>query len=299
MTEEELIGAAVQVPGAESGDAPGAGAPCGARVDLHVHTTTSDGSDTFEDVLAQAAAHGIKRIAFTNHDTTRGLDEARALGSCFGIEVIGGIEISAYDFARGRKVHVLGYGLADDAPAIAALCAPLLDARRANSLWQLDQLLGAGYRIDVEHVYELAQASTCLYKQHLMAALTDEPHESPAYKTLYRGLFKNGGICDRDIVYVDARDAVRAIVEDGGIAVLAHPGQLDSYGFVPELVKCGLGGIEMYHPDHTPVDRVRCARLAARFGLAVTGGSDYHGRFGDIPHLGFRVPADFKDSLPL
>ena len=55
----------------------------------------------------------------------------------------------------------------------------------------------------------------------------------------------------------------------------------------------------MYHPDHTPVDRVRCARLAARFGLAVTGGSDYHGRFGDIPHLGFRVPADFKDSLPL
>ena len=115
MTEEELIGAAVQVPGAESGDALGAGAPCGARVDLHVHTTTSDGSDTFEDVLAQAAARGIKRIAFTNHDTTRGL------GSCFGIEVIGGIEISAYDFARGRKVHVLGYGLADDAPAIAAL----------------------------------------------------------------------------------------------------------------------------------------------------------------------------------
>lgn len=270
-----------------------------AAVDLHIHTTVSDGSATFQEVLAWAEQHGVARIAFTNHDTTRGLDEAVELGTSMGVHVIGGVEISAYDFARNRKVHVLGYGLRTNAPAIAALCEPTLAARRANSLWQLDQLRAAGYQVDVDHVMELAQASTCLYKQHIMEGLTDEPHDSAAYKTLYRRLFKNDGICDRDITYVDARDAVRAIATDGGVAVVAHPGQLDSYEFVPELAKCGLQGIEVYHHDHTPVDHVRCERLAKRFGLFVTAGSDFHGRFGDIPHIGYRIPADFRDTLPL
>ena len=124
-----------------------------------------------------------------------------------------------------------------------------------------------------------------------MAALTDEPYSSAAYRTLYRSLFKDGGICDRDIDYVDARDAVRAVVEDGGLAVLAHPGQLDSYDVVPELAACGLGGIERFHPDHAPADCERCACLAERFDLACTSGSDYHGRFGGVPYLGYRIPS--------
>lgn len=259
--------------------------------DLHVHTTISDGSDTFEDVLEQARQRGIGRIAFTNHDTTRGLDEAEELGRRYGVQVTGGIEVSAYDFKRNRKVHVLGLGLREGSPAVEALCGPLLERRNANSLWQLDQLVAAGYDIDVQRALELGHASTALYKQHIMAALTNEPYVSAAYRTLYKGLFKNGGICDRDIVYVDARDAVRVIAEDGGMPVLAHPGQLDSYDVVSELVDCGLRGIERNHPDHTPVDHVRCARLAERYGLTCTSGSDYHGRFGSIPHVGFRVPA--------
>ena len=123
-----------------------------------------------------------------------------------------------------------------------------------------------------------------------MAALTGEPHPSAAYRALYRSLFKGGGICDRDIAYVDVRDAVRAIAEDGGLPVLAHPGQMDSYDLVPELVPLGLAGIEQHHPDHTPADHARCAQLAERYALACTGGSDYHGRFGSIPHVGYRIP---------
>ena len=257
---------------------------------LHVHTTLSDGSDTFEEVLAQARERGIGRVAFTNHDTTRGLDEAAALGRRFGVQVTGGIEVSAYDFKRDRKVHVLGLGLREDAPALAALCGPLLERRNANSLWQLDRLVEAGYPVDAERALALGRASTCLYKQHLMAALTDEPYVSPAYRALYRSLFKDGGICDRDIAYVDVRDAVRAIAEDGGMPVLAHPGQQDSYDLVPSLAACGLGGIERHHPDHTPADHVRCTQLAERYNLVCTSGSDYHGRFGSIPHVGYRVP---------
>ena len=258
--------------------------------DLHVHTTMSDGSDTFEEVLEQARERGVARIAFTNHDTTRGLDGAAALGARYGVQVTGGIEVSAYDFQRNRKVHVLGLGLREDAPALAALCGPLLERRNANSLWQLDRMVKAGLPVDVERALALGRASTCLYKQHLMAALTSEPHPSAAYRTLYRSLFKNGGICDRDIAYVDVRDAVRAIAEDGGLPVLAHPGQQDSYDLVPELVPLGLAGIEQHHPDHTPADHARCAQLAERYALACTGGSDYHGRFGSIPHVGYRIP---------
>ncbi|MEG1825909.1 MAG: phosphoribosyl 1,2-cyclic phosphate 1,2-diphosphodiesterase [Gordonibacter sp.] len=260
--------------------------------DLHVHTTFSDGSDTFEEVLAQAQARGIARVAFTNHDTTAGLDAAAALGPRFGVEVVGGIEVSAWDARRERKVHVLGLGVHEDAPALTALCAPLLERRRANSLGQLDRLVEAGYAIDAERALALGQASTCLYKQHLMAALTSEPYASAAYRTLYRRLFKNGGICERDIAYVDARDAVAAIVKDGGLAVLAHPGQLDSYDLVPALAACGLGGIERHHPDHASADHARCADLAERYHLACTSGSDYHGRFGSIPYVGYRIPVE-------
>lgn len=259
--------------------------------DLHVHSTMSDGSDTFEQVLEQAAQRGVERLAFTNHDTTVGLTAARELGERLGVQVVGGIEVSAYDFERGRKVHILGLGVEEGAPALAALCGSTLERRHANSLWQLDRLVEAGYEVDVERALELGRASTCLYKQHLMAALTSEPYPSAAYRTLYRSLFKNGGICDRDIDYVDARDAVRVVVEDGGLAVLAHPGQLDSYDLLPDLVECGLGGIERFHPDHTLADHARCAELAVRYRLVCTGGSDYHGKFGRVPHVGFRVPA--------
>ena len=163
----------------------------------------------------------------------------------------------------------------------------------------------AGYEVDVERALELGRASTCLYKQHLMAALTSEPYPSAAYRTLYRSLFKNGGICDRDIDYVDARDAVRVVVEDGGLAVLAHPGQLDSYDLLPDLVECGLGGIERFHPDHTLADHARCAELAVRYRLVCTGGSDYHGKFGRVPHVGFafrrrlREPSGALGRVPL
>lgn len=282
-SRETSGGAVALAPGLDDG-APGAL----GKTDFHVHSTMSDGSDTFEQVLAQARERGIERLAFTNHDTTAGLAEARELGERMGVQVVGGIEVSAYDFERGRKVHVLGLGLEEGAPALAALCGPVLERRNANTHWQLDRLVEAGYAVDVERALERGRASTCLYKQHLMAALTDEPFTSEGYRTLYRSLFKNGGICDRDIDYVDARDAVQAIVEDGGLAVLAHPGQLDSYDLLPHLVACGLGGVERFHPDHGPADRERCAALAEEHGLVCTGGSDYHGRFGAVESVGVR-----------
>ena len=256
------------------------------RADLHVHSTVSDGSETFEELVARASGAGITHIAFTNHDTTRGIAVAQRAGRAVGVTVVGGVEISAFDFSRGRKVHILGLGVREGSPAVERLCRPLLRRRDETSRWQLQRLLEAGYRVDVDKVERLAAASTCLYKQHIMAGMVDAPCASAEWQRLYRRLFKGDGIAARDIEYVDARDAVEAIVRDGGRAVLAHPGQMHSYELVPALVEAGLSGIERLHPDHGETDHDRCYNLAVRYGLFCTGGSDYHGLFGRSPSLG-------------
>lgn len=266
------------------------------RADLHCHSTISDGSFTSAELLAQAQAAGLTHLAITNHDTTAGFDDAAAAAQALSavpsnegsavITYVSGIEISAWNPVSERKVHILGFGLKENSPAIAALCGPTLRARMENTAWQQEQLEKAEYSLDYELLKKLRAASTGFYKQHLMAALTTAPFTSQEYQTLYKSLFKGEGICKRDITYVDARDAVAAITEDGGVAVLAHPGQLDSYDMVPALVDAGLWGIERFHPDHTQVDWDRCAELADRFGLECTGGSDFHGDFGEVERLG-------------
>ena len=266
------------------------------RADLHCHSTISDGSFTSAELLAQAQAAGLTHLAITNHDTTAGFDDAAAAAQALSavpgnegsavITYISGIEISAWNPASERKVHILGFGLKENSPAIAALCGPTLRARTENTAWQQEQIEKAGYSLDYELLKKLRAASTGFYKQHLMAALTTAPFTSQEYQTLYKSLFKGEGICKRDITYVDARDAVAAITEDGGVAVLAHPGQLDSYDMVPALVDAGLWGIERFQPDHTQADWDRCAELADCFGLECTGGSDFHGDFGEVERLG-------------
>jgi predicted metal-dependent phosphoesterase TrpH len=228
-------------------------------------------------------------VAFTNHDTLSGIVYARSLSQRYQVEVIGGIEVSAWDKAADTKAHILGLGFSSEiAPSITQLCAPLLERRRRNTLWQMEQLERHGISFDRAMVEAQAQKSTCVYKQHIMAALTSAPFGSEEYLQLYRLLFKNGGICDRDIEYVDACAAVEAIKADGGLAVLAHPGQFDNYSLVPRLAAVGLDGIEVYHPDHNALDESKAAQLAADYQLLKTGGSDYHGSFGKSPHPGFR-----------
>lgn len=254
--------------------------------DFHMHSCVSDGSCTDAELVAQARERGVSHLAVTNHDTTRGVNAAVEAGACGGVRVWGGVEISAYDPNRGRKVHIVGLGMKEHSPAVEQLCADTLAARHANTLWQLDRLVEAGKALNVAEFKRLSARSTCAYKQHLMAALTGAPFNSAEYKGLYTSLFKGQGICARDISYPDARDAVRAVVSDGGLPVLAHPGQTDTWEFVPALVACGLAGIEVVHPDHDARDEARAAQMADEYGLFCSGGSDYHGRFGAPPYVG-------------
>ncbi|WP_035508061.1 PHP domain-containing protein [Halobacillus karajensis] len=256
------------------------------KADLHVHSHYSDGSDSVEEVMKQAKANGVTHLSFVDHDTVDGLPEIIMLGEKNGMEVIPGIEISAYDFKRERKVHVLGFHYRPEAVHIQAVCQPILNRRQQHSLWQIEQINTVGYELDAEAILETAWPSKTVYKQHIMSHLTKADYSSQAYKALYKRLFKHEGVASGDIEYLDAFTAVEAIVADGGIAVVAHPGQLDSYDIIPELVEAGLGGVERNHPDHTDEDYQKVEALAKRYNLVMTGGTDYHGSFGAVVEVG-------------
>lgn len=250
------------------------------KVDLHMHSTYSDGSDTLEAQFQKAKQNGLTHISVVDHDTTAHIQQAKQLARQYGISFIPGIEMSAYDFKRQRKVHILGYDFQENTPNIQALCEPLLQRRHAHSLWQVEQIQQAGYDISVDDAMSYVQEGGILYKQHIMNALTDAPFTSDEYNTLYRSLFKDSGVASGDIEYIDAFKAVEAICADGGYAVLAHPGQLDSFDIAEELVESGLGGIELVHPDHNFEQVARIVKISVKYYLFNTGGSDDHGYYG-------------------
>lgn len=255
-------------------------------IDLHLHSNYSDGSESMEEVVKRAKQAGLTEISFVDHDRQINVAEARRLSKLYDMKIIPGIEISAYDFVRNRKVHILGYRYKEDAQHIATLCDTVLQRRQQHSLAQLEKIIAAGYDIQAKEVEKYAKHSEVIYKQHMMHALTDAPFQSEQYQSLYRSLFKGDGIASGDITYVCAIDAVEAIVKDDGIAVLAHPGQLDSFELVPTLVSHGLRGIERNHFDHTPAHVERVDELARTYHLVMTGGSDYHGIYGKGVSLG-------------
>jgi hypothetical protein len=267
--------------------------------DLHVHTTRSDGSFSPNEAVFMAESRGLSYIGIVDHDTTEGLDGAVALGLRLGVVVVPGIEISAWDPARKRKAHLLGYRFYSPAPRIKALCDPLLEARDANTRRQVDILARAGWPITFEEVVTAAGPAKVLYKQHLLSVLVRKGVADGIYGSTYHELFGKGGLCAGDIAYVNVFEALRAIHEDGGLAVLAHPGQLDSWELMGELLEAGLDGVELYHESHSPEDHrkvLEAARL--RPGLILTGGSDTHGTLGSEHSMGeIAAPPGALESL--
>lgn len=258
--------------------------------DLHIHTTISDGSFTAREITQQALALGITHLAFTDHDTTEAAWAHKALAEAAGIQAVTGVEMSAYDYENHRKVHILGYGYTGSAH-IDAIGHETLAKRHANSLSQIATLQTLGYDISPENVATIAGPGRTIYKQHILDFLVESRQSEALFGEIYRTIFKNGGPCDHDIAYPAAEDCIRAIKVDGGLAVLAHPGQLDSFEAVPRFVQAGLDGIEYNHPSHTAEDKRRVQEIASRYGLFMTGGSDFHGRYERTPSALADYPA--------
>jgi predicted metal-dependent phosphoesterase TrpH len=247
------------------------------KADLHIHSTVSDGSDSIEQIIDMAKAKELDVIAITDHDT---LSHLRFIPADAGIRVIGGVEISALHRKTNTRAHVLGYNI-QKPEIITALTQPLLEARNKNSEKQADLLIQTGFRIDMN---KLTRADgKYLYKQHIMDWLVTTGQVPDMFGDFYQKTFKNGGICAFDIEYVDVFDAVRAVKEAGGLAVLAHPGQQQNFRLIPEFVKTGLDGLELNHHTSSHKDKEMILSYANQYGLFLTGGSDYHGKYEPQP----------------
>jgi predicted metal-dependent phosphoesterase TrpH len=254
----------------------------GGKTDLHIHSVWSDGSLSVPRIVKTAKTLGLTAAALTDHDTTAGWEEVREEGKRQGLQTIGGIEVSAFDPDTGRKVHILGYGMKDPA-AVERACRPCLEDRRRANLEALSLIRAAGYPVDAEDLAGYTGKGGVPYRQHIMHALADRGYTAAIYGPLYTRFFGPGGLAAVTSRYMPAEEAVRLIVDCGGEAVLAHPFQYDSLGLLPRLVKRGLGGVECWHPTQTP-ERIQAVRTQAeKYGLFLTGGSDFHGLYSEKP----------------
>ncbi|MCD5406612.1 MAG: PHP domain-containing protein [Desulfotomaculum sp.] len=265
-------------------------------VDLHCHTNVSDNSMSIKQVLTEAKKRGVTHLAITDHDTTLGIEKALAVGAKLGIAVIPGIEISAYDFEREQRLHILGYYVQPGHPAIKKLCDPLIAQRQAASRQMFEIIIKAGYKITWEQVSGYAGA-TGVFKQHISHALLVAGYCQNIFGSLYKQLFARGqqgqpnGLAYVPLEYVDASAAIEAILAAGGVPVLAHPAQFNSFPAVPGLVQAGLAGIEVKHPQHNQQAEAQALQLAGQFNLITTGGSDFHGFYNNHPFpLGSKNP---------
>ena len=258
-----------------------------SRIDLHLHTTASDGALTPGDLVREARAHGLECIAVTDHDSTNGIEEATAEGQRLGVQVIPGIEMST-DIPRA-EVHVLGYYLDYQDQQFQVLLRQLREGRKERAEKMVAKLAEMGLPLPWERVLEVAGSGSvgrphvaqvmleCGYVSSLAEAFTDYiGRNAPAYVERYK---------------LTPAEAVQMILGVGGLPVLAHPAEVVTLSQVlPDLTAAGLVGLECYYFGYSPGAVEGLVALADERGLVPTGGTDFHGR--DTTGQGPRHPGD-------
>jgi len=246
-------------------------------IDLHAHTTASDGTQSSTQVVARAAALGITTLAITDHDTVDGLDEAIAAGTRAGVDVVPGIELSAR--APQGQLHLVAYLPTPHPPALEQVLSDLQAARQDRAERIAVLLNRLGVPIDLDDVR--AHAGSAIGRPHLADALVRAGHAQDRDDAFARYLGDDGpAFVPHDMLTPD--DAIELVAAAGGVTSIAHPGtmRLGRRGleaFAARLQHRGLWGIEVYRAEHLPDYRHALARIAVRLGLVATGGSDYHG----------------------
>jgi 3',5'-nucleoside bisphosphate phosphatase len=262
------------------------GGPEGAHVDLHAHSTASDGSKSPTAVVAAAKAAGLSAIALTDHDTMDGVAEAVAAGDTFGLRVVPGVELSATD--DQREVHLLGLHITRPG-AIEDSLREFRDRRHARAVEIVAKLNALGVPITFEDVLDRA-GDAAIGRPHLARVLieTGWARDSRDAFDRYLGAGKPAYVPKHRLSVADAIALVHA---GAGLAVLAHPGPEGRRETVERFVANGLDGVEVRHPGHTSEDTNRLGALTEFFNLVPSGGSDWHGAMEGPRVLGaMRVP---------
>ena len=266
-------------------------------VDLHVHTTASDGERAPADVVARAAAAGLAAIAITDHDTVAGVAEAEAAGATRGVRVVAGCEFSV-DAGWG-EMHLLGYFLPVTSPELATFLSGARADRERRAREMVEKLVTAGVTIDDQMVLAAA-AGGAVGRPHVARALL----EMGAVRSLDEAFDRYLG--RGRAAYVDKRlpafrDVTALVHRLGGVVSAAHLKDRGSKGNLERLRAAGLDAVETRHPSHDPDTRARLTDLVLKLGLGRSGGSDWHGEpEGGWSHgaLGSQqIPYDWLEAL--
>lgn len=272
--------------------------------DLHCHSTASDGTLPPREVVRLAKQSGLSAMSLTDHDTVAGQHDAAEEAAALGIDFITGIEISC-EFPRPGTMHMLGYGVDPDSPTLKSLTTTLLGARQDRNPLIIARLNELNVAVSMQEWQEQAQGGV-LGRPQLAAILVRKGYAS-SIKQAFDKYLGEGGLAYFDKERLPSRKAIAMIRQSGGVAVLAHPIQLRRENFaqvetiLKQLADEGLAGVEVIHSDHDALWMRELERLADRFGLLKTGGSDFHGSNKPDIALGLasgrRVPRAWFDAL--
>ena len=258
-------------------------------VDLHMHSTASDGSRAPADVVRAARRAALSAIALTDHDTVAGLAEARVVGEELGIRIVNGVELSAVEGAT--ETHLLGLHLRDTSVLERGL-GELREMRGRRAARIVELLQSQGVQVTLDDV--LLQAGTgAIGRPHVARALVADGWATDVRDAFdrYLGAGRPAYVAKDQL---GMREAIAMIHAAGGLAVLAHPGQAGTRERIEPLVAMGLDGVEVKHPSHSPQDTARLRACVDQLGLIPSGGSDWHGAADGPRTIGMmQVPLDW------
>ena len=274
-------------------------------IDLHTHTSESDGSFAPASLIAEAVRVGVRVLAITDHDTLAGYDQARPLASRAGVELLCGIELSTK--LHGHSVHLLGYFPGGDgAPSgpvdFRVWLLEMQASRRDRNVRLAARLRDLGFDIQIEEAEALGRGMTG--RPHFAQVMANKGYVANIREAFDRYLDESASAYVHRLEPQFA-ESVERIRRAGGISSLAHPTRVsgDAAEVVKELAGQGLQALEAYHSDHTAAETAAYLELARRNGLKVTGGSDFHGAIKPEVKLGtgcdgnLRVPPEVLEGL--
>jgi len=247
-------------------------------IDLHCHSIFSDGTNTPEELVAFAEQGGLTALALTDHDTTAGLDRFMAAGKNSPVETIPGIEFSA-EFGA-TTLHILGYFFDVTNPAFQEALEWVREGRAERNVQILKKLNALGYDLTLDEIRSYA-GDKLIGRPHFAAALMAHGHFKHPNK-IYQQLLGKGKAAYVNRRRLTPERCVELICSAGGVAMIAHPGQMKLTNnklrrLIRQLLPHGLSGLEVLHPSHQPHQVLAFERICAEMGLALSGGSDFHG----------------------
>ncbi len=263
--------------------------------DLHIHTFYSDGSDSPEQVVEESCHAGISCIAITDHDTVSGVSPTRAAAASLGLEVISGIELSSE--IQGKDIHILGYFIDCGNEILLGRLQQFRLARLARIEAMIGKLKEQGIdNITLEEVQSVAP-SDAVGRPHLASLLIKKKWAANPWEAFAKFL---GEDCPAYVPKFQQSpcEAIALIRQAGGVAVLAHPMTTNKDELIAGFVEAGLGGIEVYYPNYTNAVINYYEGIAKKYRLAMTGGSDAHGKVKDNTWIGKRrIPYELVEQL--